>query len=113
MAGNRQCQLFAQALPLTKTARDDHPSYVVNEAPEPPHTDEVYVHPWIKGWTGSKPSTQQKAPEKKVERMHHDINEFLPVGVSSVRGGQPEILQYPKVTILAKEMGRSAKGALA
>lgn len=30
-----------------------------------------------------------------------------------VRGGQLEILQYPKVTILAKGIGRSAKGALA
>lgn len=45
MAGSRQCQLSAQALALTKTARDDHPSYVVNEAPEPPHTDEVYMQP--------------------------------------------------------------------
>lgn len=45
--------------------------------------------------------------------MHHDVNDFLPVGVFYVRGGQLEILQYPKVKILDKGRGRSAKGALA
>lgn len=45
--------------------------------------------------------------------MHHNTNDFLPAGFFYVRGGQLEILQYPKMTILAKGMGRSAKGALA
>lgn len=44
MAGGRECQFFAKMLALTKTARDDHPPYVVNKAPEPPHTDEIYAH---------------------------------------------------------------------
>lgn len=45
--------------------------------------------------------------------MHHDVNDFLPVGGFYVRGGQLEILQYPEVKFLAKGRGRSAKGALA
>lgn len=47
--------------------------------------------------------------------MQYDFKDFLPAGVFYVRGGQLEILQYPKVTIPAKGMGmsRSAKGALA